>query len=131
MYRHDSSYTRLAWISPFTKRWSPATRRFADRLPWFGLLSHVGRRSWRRTTPLNVFRRGEGYLFALTYGPDVDWVRTMRRACTMGTRGRTVGSSIRSWSMTRRGTSSPAGPGFMSLLGVTDYLVTQLDVRDT
>jgi deazaflavin-dependent oxidoreductase (nitroreductase family) len=86
--------TRLAWISPFTKRVvNPLTRRFADRLPWFGLVSHAGRRSGTTYhTPLNVFRRGDGYVFALTYGPDVDWVRNVIAAggCTMRTGGRAV-----------------------------------------
>src|SRR5918993_1807151 len=86
--------TRLAWISPFTRRVvNPLTRRFAGRLPWFGLVTHVGRRSGTTYhTPLNVFRHGDGYVFALTYGPDVNWVRNIRAAggCTMRTRGRTV-----------------------------------------
>ncbi len=108
--------TRLAWISPFTKRVvNPLTRRFADRLPWFGLLTHVGRRSGTTYhTPLNVFRRGEGYVFALTYGPDVDWVRNIiarRRLHDAHPRPDGAAASIPSWSTTRRGTSSPARSG--------------------
>lgn len=37
---------------------------------------HVGRRT--RTvyrTPVNVFRTKDGFRFALTYGPDAEWVR--------------------------------------------------------
>ena len=86
--------TRLAWISPFTKRVvNPLTRRFAGRLPAFALVTHIGRRSGSvYHTPLNVFRRGDTYVFALTDGPDVDWVRNVLAAggCTMRTGGRTV-----------------------------------------
>ena len=86
--------TRLRFISPFTKRIvNPITRRFADRLPGFALVEHVGRKSGRTfRTPLNVFRRGDRYVFALTYGSQVDWVRNVMAAggCTMRTRGRTV-----------------------------------------
>src|SRR5262245_31377008 len=85
---------RLHVIRPFTRRFvNPLTRRFAGRLPGFGLVTHVGRTSGRSfTTPLNVFRRGDHYLFALTYGSEVDWVRNVRAAggCTLRTRGHTI-----------------------------------------
>src|SRR5439155_5642221 len=52
------------------------TRRFAATLPGFAVVEHRGRRSGRPyRTPVNAFRRGDGYLFALTYGPGSDWVR--------------------------------------------------------
>jgi hypothetical protein len=39
----------------------------AGWLPGFAILTHVGRRSGRvYRTPINVFRRGDQYLFALT-----------------------------------------------------------------
>ena len=43
-------------------------------------------------TPINVFRRGDVYLFFLTYGSDVDWVKNVLVAgrCTLRTRGRDV-----------------------------------------
>ena len=71
---------------------NPVTRRFAGRLPGFGLLTHVGRTSGRAyITPINVFRRGRHHLFALTYGSDVQWVKNVIAAggCTLRTRGRT------------------------------------------
>jgi hypothetical protein len=62
----------------FRKRWVAAfnlaitnriTTRFAARLPGFGILTHVGRKSGRvYRTPVNVFRAPEGFLIALTYG---------------------------------------------------------------
>ena len=120
--------TRLAWISPFTRRVvNPITRRFAGRMPWFGLVTHVGRRSGRvYRTPLNVFRHGDGYVFALTYGPDVHWVRNIRAAgsCTMRTRGRTVRLIDPELVHDPSGhlVPQPVRP-FMRLLRVTDYLV--------
>lgn len=85
---------RLHAIRPFTMRVvNPVTRRFAGWLPGFGLLTHVGRTSGRAyVTPINVFRRGDRYLIALTYGSGVQWVRNVLAAggCTLRTRGRDV-----------------------------------------
>jgi deazaflavin-dependent oxidoreductase (nitroreductase family) len=76
--------------SRFTNR---ITRAFADRFPGFGIVTHVGRRS-RRTyrTPVNVFRNGDRYVIALTYGADSDWVKNVVAAsgCELQTRGQTV-----------------------------------------
>jgi deazaflavin-dependent oxidoreductase (nitroreductase family) len=66
------------------------TRRFANRLPNFGLLTHVGRKSGKAySTPVNVFRTDDGHAIALTYGPASDWVRNVQAAggCTLLTRG--------------------------------------------
>lgn len=75
----------------FTNR---LTMPLAGRLPWFGVLEHVGRRSGAvRRTPLNVFRSGNGrWVVALTYGPDVQWLRNVEAAgsCRMLIRGRWV-----------------------------------------
>ena len=62
----------------------------ASRLPWFGVVVHTGRRSRRQyRTPVNVFRRGDRYIIALTYGSDADWVRNVlaEGGCTLETRG--------------------------------------------
>ena len=51
------------------------------RLPWFGWLEHVGRRSGRPyRTPIMVFRRGDRAVIAMTYGPDTDWARNVAAA---------------------------------------------------
>jgi deazaflavin-dependent oxidoreductase (nitroreductase family) len=83
----------------FRKRWVAAfnrvitnriTSRFAARLPGFGILTHVGRKSGRvYRTPVNVFRAPGGFLIALTYGRDSEWVRNVvsARACQLQTRG--------------------------------------------
>ncbi|MCA1648565.1 MAG: nitroreductase family deazaflavin-dependent oxidoreductase [Chloroflexi bacterium] len=88
------SHTRIRFIRPFTARViNPLTRRFAGWLPGFAILSHVGRTSGRTYhTPINVFRRGNYYLFALTYGSNVDWVKNVLAAggCQMRSRGRDI-----------------------------------------
>ena len=64
---------------------------FASVLPWFGVLEHVGRRSRTvRHTPMTIFRQPHGrYVIALTYGPDVQWLRNVEAAgeCRVKTRG--------------------------------------------
>ena len=86
--------TRLEFMRPFTTRVvNPVTRLVAGRLPWFAIVHQRGRRSGRRhDTPMNVFRHDDVYVFALTYGSHVDWVRNVLDAgeCTMTTRGRRV-----------------------------------------
>jgi deazaflavin-dependent oxidoreductase (nitroreductase family) len=65
----------------------------AERLPGFGIVIHVGRRSGTvRRTPVNVFRRGDRYVIALTYGADSQWVRNVLAAGELDveTRGRRV-----------------------------------------
>jgi deazaflavin-dependent oxidoreductase (nitroreductase family) len=68
------------------------TMPLAGHLPWFGVLEHVGRRSGVvRQTPLNVFRSApDRWVLALTYGPEVQWLRNLEAAgeCRMLIRGR-------------------------------------------
>jgi len=83
----------------FRKRWVAAfnlavtnriTSRFADRLPGFGILTHLGRRSGKvYRTPVTVFRAPEGFLIALTYGRESEWVKNVLAAggCELETRG--------------------------------------------
>jgi deazaflavin-dependent oxidoreductase (nitroreductase family) len=72
---------------------NPVTRPFAGRLPGFAIVTHVGRRTGTTyRTPVNVFRRQGGYVFALTYGSSAQWVRNVLDAgeCEIETRGRHV-----------------------------------------
>src|ERR1035441_10372492 len=83
----------------FRKRWVAAfnlavtnriTSRFAARLPGFGIVTHVGRKSGKLyRTPVNVFSTPEGFLIALTYGRDSEWVKNVVAAggCQLETRG--------------------------------------------
>ncbi len=69
------------------------TGPFATRLPGFGVVVHAGRRSGRRyRTPVNVFPASGGYVIALTYGRESQWVRNVLAAggCELETRGRRV-----------------------------------------
>jgi deazaflavin-dependent oxidoreductase (nitroreductase family) len=85
---------RTRFLRPFTTRVvNPITRLFAGRIPGFAILTHVGRRSGNTyRTPINVFSRRDHYLFALTYGSDVHWVKNIMAAggCWMRTRGRDI-----------------------------------------
>jgi deazaflavin-dependent oxidoreductase (nitroreductase family) len=82
------------WLARFNRRaTNRLTRRFADRLPGFGIVVHQGRRSGRAYhTPVNVFRDGDDYVIALTYGAETDWVRNVLAAggCELLTRGQRV-----------------------------------------
>lgn len=69
------------------------TGRFADKLPGFAIVHHIGRRSGRVfSTPVNAFHDGGDYIIALTYGADADWVKNVLAAdgCELTTRGQRV-----------------------------------------
>jgi deazaflavin-dependent oxidoreductase (nitroreductase family) len=69
------------------------SRPFAGWLPGFAVVTHVGRRSGRTSqTPVNMFRDGERYVFALTYGADSQWVKNVMAAggCEVRTKGTAV-----------------------------------------
>lgn len=58
------------------------TRGFANfsRGP-FALMRHVGRRSGKTyETPIMVWPAADGFIIALTYGPEVDWYRNILAA---------------------------------------------------
>jgi len=86
--------TRLQILRPFTTRvFNRVSRRFAGRLPGFGILLYRGRKSGKPyRTPMNVFRHGDEYILALTYGSDVQWVKNVLAAggCDLITEGRTI-----------------------------------------
>ena len=83
---------RTRVVRPFANHiLNPVTRRFAGGLPGFGIVTHTGRRSGRSyRIPINVFRRGDQFVFALTYGSRVDWVQNVIAAgrCELRVRGR-------------------------------------------
>lgn len=118
---------RFAFMRPFTTRFvNPITRRFAAWLPGFAIISYPGRTSGRTyRTPMNVFRAGDEYVFALTYGGDVQWVKNVLASgrLEMRTRGRTVELSD-----PRRITDPKASlmpqpvRSFLRLMRVTEFL---------
>lgn len=72
----------LAVIRPFTTHvFNPISRLFVRWLPGFGILGYRGRTSGKAyRTPMNVFRHDDEWLFALTYGSDVQWVKNVLAA---------------------------------------------------
>jgi deazaflavin-dependent oxidoreductase (nitroreductase family) len=83
-----------AWLGRFNRVVSnPVLGPLAMRLPYFGVILHRGRRSGRRyRTPVNAFPVPEGFVMALTYGPESDWVRNVLAAgeCEMVQRGNRI-----------------------------------------
>jgi deazaflavin-dependent oxidoreductase (nitroreductase family) len=86
--------SRMSFLRPFTTHvFNPVARLFAGWLPGFAILTYRGRKSGRTyRTPINVFRHGDEYVFALTYGSDVQWVKNVIAAggCEIRVRGRDV-----------------------------------------
>lgn len=81
------------WIAR-TNRYlaNPIIRLFAGRLPPFAMLEHRGRKSGKHyRIPMIVFRHGETFTIALTYGPKTDWAKNVLAAggCTIEHRGHT------------------------------------------
>jgi len=84
----------------FGKRWlakinivftNRITSLFAGWLPGFGILTHVGRKSGKvYRTPVNVFRAPTGFIIALTYSRQCEWVKNVLAAgrCELKTRGK-------------------------------------------
>jgi deazaflavin-dependent oxidoreductase (nitroreductase family) len=69
------------------------SRRLAGRMPPFALIHHVGRVSGTRyQTPVWMFRDGERFIVALTYGTDADWLQNVIAAgsCDITYRHQTV-----------------------------------------
>ena len=83
---------RKRWLAKiniaFTNR---ITSLFAGWLPGFGILTHVGRKSGKvYRTPINVFRASNGFIIALTYSSQSEWVKNVLAAggCELRTRGK-------------------------------------------
>ncbi|MGB8866901.1 MAG: nitroreductase family deazaflavin-dependent oxidoreductase [Candidatus Sulfotelmatobacter sp.] len=83
---------RKRWLAKiniaFTNR---ITGLFAGWLPGFGILTHVGRKSGKvYRTPINVFRASNGFIIALTYSSQSEWVKNVLAAggCELRTRGK-------------------------------------------
>jgi deazaflavin-dependent oxidoreductase (nitroreductase family) len=103
----------------------------ATRLPWFGVVIHIGRKSRRQyRTPVNVFRRGDRYIIALTYGSNADWVRDVLAdgGCTLETRGRALRLSRPRLFHDESRHAVPAPVRLiLGLINVSDFLELTLD----
>jgi deazaflavin-dependent oxidoreductase (nitroreductase family) len=112
-------------------RWNKAgvnrvVKHVAPWLPGLALVVHHGRRSGRTyQTPVNVFGTEDGFIVALTYGPDADWVKNIQAAggCELRTRGRVLRvSEPRVYrDQTRRGIR-PVERQVLRIIRVADFL---------
>jgi deazaflavin-dependent oxidoreductase (nitroreductase family) len=102
------------------------TRHIAPWMPGLGVVVHHGRRSGRvYQTPVNVFAAKDGYVFALTYGPDTDWVKNVLAAggCELRTRGHVVRlTSPRLFHDEARRDIRPLERQVLRAIGVADFL---------
>ncbi len=119
------------WVAVVNRRFTNHVMRVvAARLPGFGIITHVGRRSGRRyRTPVNVFRiAADGYVVALTYGVESDWVKNVIAAGggELERRGQRaqLGSPRIVHDETRRQVPAPVRP-VLGFLGVSDFLTLQ------
>jgi deazaflavin-dependent oxidoreductase (nitroreductase family) len=112
-------------------RWNKAglnrlIRHIAPWMPGLGVVIHRGRRSGRRyETPVEVFPAADGYVLALTYGPDTDWVKNVLAAggCELRTRGRIIRlGSPRLFHDENRSSIRPLERQVLRALRVTDFL---------
>lgn len=68
-------------LTPYVHRFVNPVLRHLAGIGAFVELEHVGRRSGvRHRTPLMAFRHGDEMTIALTYGPDVQWLKNVRAA---------------------------------------------------
>lgn len=78
-------------------------------MPGFGVVIHKGRKSGHTyRTPVNLFRRGEGYVFALTFGSGADWVKNILAAGSFEVITRPHLSARQSRTLRRRATVAGA-----------------------
>jgi deazaflavin-dependent oxidoreductase (nitroreductase family) len=118
-------------IPRIVRQWNKAglnrvTRHIAPWMPGFGVVIHRGRRSGRLyQTPVSVFVTEDGYLFALTYGSDTDWVKNVLAAggCELRTHGRAIKlSSPRLYHDESRRDIRTLERQVLRIIGVADFL---------
>jgi deazaflavin-dependent oxidoreductase (nitroreductase family) len=102
------------------------TRRIAPWMPGLGVVVHRGRRTGNvYETPVNVFAAEDGYVLALTYGPDTDWVKNVLAAggCELRTRGRVIRlTSPRLFHDETRRDIRPLERQVLRIISVADFL---------
>jgi deazaflavin-dependent oxidoreductase (nitroreductase family) len=102
------------------------TRPVAERLPGFAVVIHTGVRTGRKyRTPVNMFRSGDGYVIALTYGRERDWVKNVLAAggCEVETRGSSIALSDPRIVRDERQSRAPlAIRPILKALGVKEFL---------
>jgi deazaflavin-dependent oxidoreductase (nitroreductase family) len=102
------------------------TKRVAPWMPGLGVVVHHGRRSGKEyQTPVNVFATADGYVIALTYGTETDWVKNVVAAggCELRTRGKVVRlTAPRLFHDENRRDIRPLERQMLRVLGVADFL---------
>ncbi|HEY7629668.1 MAG TPA: nitroreductase family deazaflavin-dependent oxidoreductase [Thermoleophilaceae bacterium] len=114
-------------VAHFNKRFTNrVTGPLVPHLPGFGLVKHVGRKSGRTyETPVNAFKRGDGFVFALVYGAEAQWVRNVIAAggCELVHRGHTYRLTNPDIVHDETRNMVPAFPRpILGLVGVADFL---------
>lgn len=73
---------RVHFLNFLKHYFNPLTRRIArSSFGPFALVQHVGRRSGKQyETPIIVQPVADGFVFELTYGPEVDWYKNVLAA---------------------------------------------------
>jgi deazaflavin-dependent oxidoreductase (nitroreductase family) len=102
------------------------TAPLAPHLPGFGVVTHIGRRSGRTyRTPVNVFSRDSGFVFALTYGRAAQWVQNVLQAgqCELTTCGRTYAlTNPEIFRDESRHAAAPVARPMLRLVGASDFM---------
>jgi len=103
----------------------------APWMPGFGVIIHRGRTSGREfRTPVNLFRRRDGFVFALTYGSDADWVRNVLAAggCEVITRRRRHSLTDPQCYVDETRSDMPAFPvrSILALVDVSEFLYLRI-----
>ena len=99
--------------------------------PPMGIVIHVGRNSHRQyRTPVMLFRRGDRFVIALTYGRDSQWVQNVLAAngCELIMQNRTLWLSHPRVFHDERRQSMPAlVRTFLGMLHASDFLELTID----
>ena len=121
-------------IPRFVRQWNKfglnrVTVHIAPWMPGLGVIVHRGRRSGHiYKTPVTPFPTDDGYVIALTYGPDTDWVKNVLAAggCELRTRGHATRlTSPRLYHDESRRGIRPVERQVLRLIGVADFLCLQ------
>ncbi len=121
-------------------RWNKAglnrvVRRIAPWMPGLGVVVHRGRRSGSAyRTPVEVFQARDGFIIALTYGADTDWLRNVQAAGggELRTRGLVFQvSEPRVYHDEERTGIRPPERQLLRLLGVADFVHLKAVLRQS
>jgi deazaflavin-dependent oxidoreductase (nitroreductase family) len=95
-------------------------------LPGMGVIVHAGRKTQRvHRTPVLIFRQGNRFVIALTYGRESEWVRNLivQNGCVLETQGKSLQLTS---PYLYRDDKRRAMPGFvrfmLGLMNVSDFL---------